>query len=279
MATINLATAYSKQIAKKFTAESFVGGNVSQRYSFDGVKSIVVSTPVTTDLVDYDRTKVNGSRFGALSELEDSIQTLTLTQEKSFNKAIDRGNYTDTQLKYKAGDMLRLQIREKVIPMLDKYCFEKWTDAAGTKAAVGALTKSSIVTAIMEAKVAMDNALVPSENRFLYIGASNYAKLLTSTEYMSLRALGEKAIRKGDVGEVADMRVIKVPDVYLPSDVQFLVTYKESVLHPVKLKTARVLTDDSAVDGWIVQGRWYFDAFVLDAVKMGVYAALTAARE
>lgn len=67
MATINLATKYSTQLAKKFTAGSFVAGNASRRYEFDGVKSIVVATPITTDLVDYDRTKVDGSRFGALT--------------------------------------------------------------------------------------------------------------------------------------------------------------------------------------------------------------------
>lgn len=278
MATINLATAYSKQIAKRFTTNSFVGANVSQRYSFDGVRSIVVSTPITTELVDYDRTKVDGSRFGTLSELEDEIQTLTLTQEKSFNKSIDRGNYTDTQMKYKAGDYLKLQIQERVVPMLDSYCFNKWTAGAGTQANVGELTEKNIVKAILQARIAMNDALVPSEGRVMYISSDNYVKLLTSPEYLNLQKLGEKAICKGDVGRIGDMRVIEVPGSYFPSDLQFLITYKESVLHPVKLKTARVLTEDSNVDGWIVQGRWYFDAFVLEALKMGVYAALSAER-
>lgn len=279
MTTINLAEKYSKRIVTGFSKESYVANNVSRDYEFDGVRTVNVMTPKTVELNDYDRTKADGSRFGELTEISDSIQTLTLTKEKSFNLSIDRGNYTDQQMLKKAGRMMNLEIKEQVTPMLDKYCFEQWTNGAGSKVAVGALTEKNIAAALLAASVAMDNELVPDEDRFVYIGATNYGKLLTSPEYLNLQKLGEKAIAKGDAGTVAGMRLIKVADKYLPSDVQFLATYKGSVLHPVKLKTARILTDDSAVDGWLLQGRYYFDAFVLEAKKMGVYAALTAARD
>lgn len=272
---INLASKYAKNIATVFTKASYVAGNYSTAYSFDGVRSINIWTPQTVALTDYDRTKER-DRFGTTVEMEDTLQTLTLTQEKSFSISIDRGNDADQMLIKRAGRMMTLQINEQVVPHLDKYVLGKWAELAGQTAAVGTPTKTNITGLVLDASAALDNALVPDDNRILYVKVSNYNKLRQSTEFIGLEGLGVKAVTKGMVGGIANMKVIKVPDSYLPEDVEFLVTYKEAVLHPVKLRTARILTEDRNVDGCLLQGRWYFDAFVLDAKKKGVYVAKTA---
>lgn len=278
MATsINLATSYSGKIATAFTKASYVAGNYSNDYSFEGVRSLNIWTPKTVDLVDYDRT-ATADRFGQMTEMEDSLQTLTMNEEKSFSISIDRGNYSDQMMMKRAGRMMNLQIAEKVVPMMDKYTFDAWVNAAGTKAATGALTKANVVGKLLDAGAALDNALVPDDNRVVYLPVRNYNALRQSSEFMNLEALGVKAVKKGEVGNVGNMRIVKVPDSYLPADVEFLLTYKGSLLRPVKLKTARILTEVKDVDGWLLQGRWYYDAFVIKAKEMGVYAGLTAAR-
>lgn len=272
---INLATKYSDKIATVFTKSSYVAGNYSTAYDFDGVRTINIWTPKTVALSDYDRTAAT-DRFGTTVEMEDSLDTKTLTQEKGFSVSIDRGNNSDQMLIKRAGSMMKLQINEQVVPYLDKYALSKWAELAGQQKSVGSLTKSNITGAVLDGAAALDNALVPDDNRIMYIKVTNYNLLRQSSEYCGLEGLGVRAISKGEVGTIANMKVIKVPDSYLPEDVAFLLTYKEAVLHPVKLKTARILTEDRNVDGCLLQGRWYFDAFVLDAKKDGVYAAQTA---
>jgi len=48
------------------------------------------------------------------------------------------------------------------------------------------------------------------------------------------------------------------------------------VIFPNKMKTARILTDVAGIDGAVLEGRNYFDAFVLGAKCDGVYAAVAA---
>lgn len=274
---INLAVKYSPKIMEKFVKESFIANNVSREYTFDGVKTLRVYTPKTVDLNDYDRT-ATANRFGTPVEMEDEIQEMTLRQDKGFAITIDRGNNSDQMMIKESGRMLNMQIAEKVVPYMDKYAFKQFVMNAGTVKGITKPTKTTIVQAIMDAETALTNALVPAENRYLYIGASMYNLLRMSSEFLAVDNLADKALTKGLVGEIADMKVIKVPDSYLPGDCFFLVTYKKSVIMPNKLKTARVLKEVPGIDGALLEGRNYFDAFVLGTRAMGVYAAVDSSK-
>ena len=87
---INLADKYSSKIAEKFTQESIVAGKCSKEWDFSGVKSIKIYTPQTVDLVDYTRSGSN--RYGTPTEMGDTVQEMTMTQDKSFSLTIDKGN-------------------------------------------------------------------------------------------------------------------------------------------------------------------------------------------
>ena len=272
MSSINLASKYSDKIAAKFTHASYFAGNVSTDYDFAGVKSLTIYTPVTVDLNDYDRTAA-ANRFGTPTELGDTIQELVMTQDKGFSITIDRGNDSDQMLTKEAGKMLGIQLSEKVVPLMDKYALDKYFHEAGN--IVGADTVPSqddIVSYIFDAATTMDNKLVPPENRYLYIKATYYNILRQASEFLAVDSLAVKALGKGLVGEIADMKVIKVPDCYFPENTYFLVAYKDSVILPNKIKTARVLKNVPGLDGSLLEGRNYFDAFVLGAKADGVYA-------
>ena len=272
MSSINLASKYSDKIAAKFTHASYFAGNVSTDYDFAGVKSLTIYTPVTVDLNDYDRTAA-ANRFGTPTELGDTIQELVMTQDKGFSITIDRGNDSDQMLTKEAGKMLGIQLSEKVVPLMDKYALDKYFHEAGN--IVGAdkePSESNIVSFIFEAATLMDNKLVPPENRYLYIKATYYNILRQASEFLAVDSLAAKALEKGLVGEIADMKVIKVPDCYFPENTYFLITYKDSVILPNKIKTARVLKNVPGLDGSLLEGRNYFDAFVLGAKADGVYA-------
>ena len=94
---INLASKYEDKILQEFTHASFMKNNVSNEYDLTGVRSLTIYTPVTVDLNDYDRT-ATANRFGTPTEMQDTVQELTMTQDKGFAITIDRGNNSDQMM-------------------------------------------------------------------------------------------------------------------------------------------------------------------------------------
>lgn len=277
---INLVTQYEKQMVKEFTHESFIDGGVSNRYSWDGNNTIVLTTPVFQEPVDYDLSSnvIESSRFGQLTDLEDKIQRITFDQSKAFNKAIDLDYASDQQYKKKAGEMIKEQFMTKMVPLRDKNAFSKWASHAGIIVTVtsGDLAKTKIAETLSNALIAMDNALVPSENRTIYLAASNYGKLRLCPEFIEVDNLANTSLTKGTVGTFMAATVKKIPDIYLPAGVQFMICYKESVVAPVKIKTMRILKEHPDVDGAVLQGHHKYVSDVVAAIKDGVYVAVLA---
>lgn len=268
---VNLAEKYSKQIADKFTHSSFVQGNVYTGYEFAGAKTVNIYTPITVDLVNYNR-NASANRFGTPTEMQDSVQALELTQDKSFSLAVDKGNNQD-QMGVKAGArMLNMQIKEKAVPLMDMWALSKFDALAGKRVAVASLAKNTITEEIFKGAAALDNALVPSDNRICYVKSSVYNMLRLSPEFVGVDKLGEAALAQGVVGYAADMKIVKVPDSYMAAN--FICTHKNAVIAPVKIKTARILNDAPGIDGVLLEGRYYFDAYVIGAKAGGVYAAV-----
>lgn len=272
---INLATKYSNKIAEAYAHESYIANAyVSNAYDFAGVRSVTIYTPTTVEPTDYNRS-ASANRFGTPEEMQDVIQELTMSQDKSFALTIDKGNQSDQMQIKEAGRMMKLQVREKVTPMMDKYSFAQWMTNAGTRKTMSAPTKTTVVGALYDGLTAMDNAQVAENDRVIYIGATYYNLLRQSTEFLAVDPLAEKALTKGLVGSFGNCKVVKVPDAYLTGGF-FLITQKEAVLRPIKIKTSRILTDAPGIDGSLLEGRYYYDAFVLDTKKLGVYAAVNA---
>ena len=276
MATINLATKYSNKIDEKFTLSSRVKGNTSNDYELTGVKSVRIYTPVTQELADYIRSGT--SRYGAPKEMEDTIQELTMTQDKAFSITIDKGNYNEQQMVKKAGRMMAMEMDEQVVPTIDKYALNRYCELAGQNASLSsAPTKSSIVGNLFDCAAAMDNKLVPADSRVLYIKSTYYNLLRQSSEFLAVDNLAAKALTKGVVGEAADMTIVKVPDSYLPENVYFLATYKRSVILTQKIRDSKLHTDPPGISGALLEGRFNYDAFVLSAKADGVYVAAASA--
>ena len=273
---INLASKYSDQIAEVFTRASFIKGKTAETYDLTGVKTLKVYTPITVEEVDYDR---DGGlkRYGDVTEMQDVVQELTMTQDKAFTLTIDKGNNLDQNLVKNAADMLRLQLNEKSTPAADKYAFRRFVTMAGTIAESAVKpTKADIISKIADASQALDDALVPDDNRYLYLTSEMYKLVCTSDEFAGVDVLARQSIAKGVCGEVFGMHVVRVPKSYLPEDVYFLVAHKDAVLMPYKIADAKVHEDPVGVSGALIEGRHYYDAYVLGAKCGGVYAVVAA---
>lgn len=274
MPSINLAGKYSDKICESFKGPSYFAGKGSQEYDFAGVRSITVYTPKTVPMGDYDRKNVNGPRFGQLTEMEDTVQELTLTRERSFNISIDKGNLNDQMLIKEAGKMLKLQNEEQAVPDLDKYAMGVFCNKAGNiTASTANITESNIVKEVDKARIVFANKHVPIQNRYLYMTPERVSMLLDATQEVRNESLSKEAYQNGVVAKVRGFNVVETPSDYFEDGVDFLAIHKNSFTVPLKIKTMRILNEHPDVDGAVLQGHYYHDAFVFGAKCDGVYCS------
>lgn len=272
---INLSTKSANELVQAAALEaSVLTGALSEEYDFVGAKTVKVVTAVTQDMNDYQRTGMN--RYGTPTEVQDTVQEMTLTQDKGFSLTVDKGNLKDQNNLKKAEKILRLQVKEKALPLYDTYVLAQLKANAGTTSTALKLTKTNVVEAIMDGGAALDDAEIPSEGRTLFISAKAYKFLKISEEFIQLDKLGTKSVTKGLVGEIDGMRVVKVPSGRMPSNTAFIIVHKESATAPKKLADAKIHQDPPGLSGNLIEGRWYYDAFVLEARAKGVYAHIEA---
>ena len=127
--TVNLDTKYSKKIDQAFTIASLLKGRLSAENEFVGARTVRIHNINTVPLNDYNR-GASANRYGEPAEVGDTVQELTMTQDKSFSGVIDKGNNMDQSIN-KAGKFLGVEMSEEVIPAYDKYCFGRLCMLAG----------------------------------------------------------------------------------------------------------------------------------------------------
>ena len=272
---INYTTKYSSKIAERFKLGSLTDSACGHDYDFVGAKTIKIYSVDTVALNDFDRT-AGSNRFGAVANLGDTVQEMTCTQDKGFTFAIDAGDKSDQAIDKAAGKALRREIDEVINPTMDKYRLAKWAAGAGniyTPAA--APSKSTILGYLIDANAMATEDLVPTESRTMFISVDWYKLLVQADAVLSLEKLGSKAVSKGAVGLVDNCVVKPVPTSWMPEGFGALIKYKGCTVDPVKLQHYDVLTKVQGFDGPVVQGRVYYDAFVLDAKKNGIVALKT----
>lgn len=274
MAT-NYTTKYASKIAERFHLGSLTDSACGHDYSFVGAKTIKVYSVDTVALNDFNRT-AGSNRFGAVANLGDTVQEMTCTQDKGFTFAIDAGDQSDQAIDKAAGKALRRQIDEVINPTMDKYRLAKWAAGAGNEFTPSAApSKSTILGNIIDANAMATEDLVPTENRTMFISVDWFKLLVQADAILALDKLGAKAISKGAVGLVDNCIVKPVPTSWMPEGVGALIKYKGCTVDPVKLQHYDVLRKVQGFDGPVVQGRVYYDAFVLDAKKDGIVVLKT----
>jgi len=269
---INYAEKYSDRVAERFKTGSLTNSAVNQDYSFLGARTVRVYTIGTVPLNNYSATGAN--RYGTPVELPDMVQEMVLSQDKGFAMTIDKGNNLDQMLTKNAGKALRRQIDEVVIPYIDGYRLKRMCEQAGSIVPMAEPAVSTVVAAVLAAGERLDESLVPRTDRTLFIGTKYYTLLKGSGEFLGLEKLGEKALAKGIVGEIDGAKVVPVASSRMPADCFFILAHRDSTTSPVKLDEYKVHENPPGISGALVEGRLYFDAFVLNAKKMGVYAAV-----
>lgn len=263
-ASINLATKYSSKIDEKIINGALSAASVNQDYDFIGAKTVKVYSFDPVAMNDYTRSGSN--RYGSPSELQDNTQELTLTQDKSFTFTIDKGNKLDSPEGVReAGKALNRQIDEVIVPMLDKYRFTKIADNAGHKFYdTTGVTASTAYSYFLTANEAIDEADIPAEGRVCNASPLFLNLIKQDSSFIKSTDIAQNMLVKGQVGEIDGVAIVKVASSRLPAGCLFEITHKAATVAPVKIEDYKIHDNPPGISGMLVEGRVYFDAFVLN---------------
>jgi hypothetical protein len=78
-------------------------------------------------------------------------------------------------------------------------------------------------------------------------------------------------VNKGIMGEVDGCKIVKVPSSHLPRGAAFLITHSIAATGPKQLEDYRIHDDPPGVSGWLVEGRFIYDCFVLNEKADAIY--------
>ena len=133
-----------------------------------------------------------------------------------------------------------------------------------------AATASNAYEKFLALQEDLDNAKVPQGGRFA----------LVTPKYLNLLKLDPNFIKKGDmsqqiaingvVGEVDGVYIIKAPTSYFPTKVNCILTNRLVMPSPVKLQDYKIHQDPPGINGWLVEGRIRYDAFILNEKKNAI---------
>lgn len=275
---INLHTKYSDKIKQVYTHNSFIAGKTNQEYSFVGVKTVRIPTILTQDLNNYDRT-ATGNRYGTPKELQDAVQELSVTQDKSFAITIDKGNNAEQQMMKQAGKVMEAQMREKVTPTTDKYAVGKFAADAGKALAYSAaVSKSNIIAKLLEIEVYFEDNFVPTDRRYVLVKNIHIPMIKLSDEFHYSDTAITDLILKGVVGKIGTLNIIGVPASYMPANVEHVAFQSNSVMLPFKIKDTNLHVDPPGLSGHLLEGRFLYDAFVIGAICDGVVVVVASGK-
>lgn len=270
---INLVTKFQPYVDEAFTAESKASMLTNKDFDWSGAHTIKIHKVNTVPMSDYDRagTGENTSRYGALGKVENTIEEMTLTKDRSFTFVIDTLDEDETGGVLSAAAALGRQQREVIIPEVDTYVYGVMTANAGTKVTNVTLTSANLYDEIIQATETMDNNDVPDTGRILTVTPSVYRLLKKCPDLDIDCDITAEQKAKGVVGMIDGMDVVKLPAKRLPAKFGFMIAHPVATVAPTKLEEYRTHDNPPGISGKLVEGRIVYDAFVLDNKKMAIY--------
>lgn len=272
---VNLASKYSSKVDERFKLKSLTEVAVHQDYEWEGVNAIKVYSIPTVAMSNYTRTGL--ARYGTATELEDTVATYTVTRDRAFTFTIDRGNQMESVGVREAGKALARQNDEVIVPEIDTYRLAAWVTAAAANSGrptATNITSSNAYSSFLTGTAYLDENKVPQGGRFAFVTPTFYNYIKLDPSFIKESDEGQKKLNGGHVGDIDGVKIIKAPSTYFPAKTPFIITHRSVMCAPKKLEDYKTHDNPPGINGWLVEGRIIYDAFVMDAKKKGVYAWL-----
>lgn len=275
----NYATEVLSKIDERFYLESKTNAIVNNGVEFDfsGVNAVTIYNIDTVPENDYQRSGT--MRYGELVELGDGVQTLTLSQDKSFAISIDRGNREDSKMVLAIDDAVDRQVREVSVPTVDIYRLNILAAyaVANSQSNTTAVTSSNAFLLILNQRAALQNAKVNLDDIVCYVTPEVEAFLWQDTTFKTAsdRSTADRAT--GVIGTILGMTIVTCPDSYFIANFGFMLVSSKVLVAPTKFN--EIKTGDGfpfGISGMVAFGRRYYDAFITNnkgpAIRLGKIA-------
>lgn len=279
---IDLASKFSPVVDERFEVESKTSLITNKDYDFIGVKSIKIYSVGTAEMNDYGRNTNIGneegavfSRYGLIKDLSTEIQEVQMEKDRSFTFVIDKMDEDETLGALNAGTALARQLREEVIPEVDKYTYAKVVSKAG-KVESEELTNENAYDALVAGNEFQDEKKVPAEGRVAIVTPAYYNKLKKDKSAVLETEIGQDMKIKGVVANMDGVVIQKVVSSLLPEGVNFILAHKIATTQAIKLAEYKIHTDAVGVSGSLVEGRIYYTAFVRNNKKNAIYVSTSS---
>lgn len=274
---INLASKYSTKVDERFKLKSLTELGINRDYDWSGVKTVSVWSIPTVAMNDYTRTGL--ARYGAAAELQDTKQDMTLTRDRSFTFTIDKGNYNEQMMVKNAGKALARQIDEVIVPEVDIYrlaAMAAAATAAGGVTAATAITSANAYSNFLKAGEYMSDNKVPLERRVAFVTPQFYSFIKLDPSFLKASDTGQGLLINGVVGQVDGVKIVVVPSSYFPANTAFIMAHPAATVAASKLEDYKTHDNPPGINGWLVEGRIIYDAFVLANKNKALYIHKTA---
>ena len=280
---INLVTKFSPLVDEKFTAESKTSLVTNKDCDFIGTHSIKIYSVGVAPMNDYGRNTTLGtgesevlSRYGVIKDLATTVQEVSMEKDRSFTFVIDKEDEDETLGALNAGSALARQLREVVIPEVDKYTYAKMSANAG-KSITETITNTTAYTSINAGTELFDEKMVPMEGRVVTCTPVFYTMLKQDKNAVLETETGQNMRIKGVVSNMDGVTIQKVPSSLLPENTNFILSHKIATTQAIKLAEYKINNDPQGISGALVEGRIYYTAFVRDNKKDAIYVSVHAA--
>lgn len=279
--SVELTTIYAPKTDELFAAESKISLLTNTDYDWTGAHTVKVWKISTSEMNDYSRNRAKGqsevasvSRYGELIDLNAQTEEMTLKKDRSFIFNIDKLDMDETAQQLAAETALARQLREVVIPEVDKYTYGVMAAGAGNTVVGDTTTPANIYSLVLAGSEFLDDNEVPETERALVVVPSIYT-MLKQSDIFDKTDVGAEMRARGVVATLDGMNVIKIPSKRMPANFGFMIAHPSATTAPVKLEDYGMHENTPLSSGTIVTGRICYDAFVLDNKKKGIYVYKT----
>ena len=268
--SITLTEKFAEKVDERYHPISVTNAGVNQNYDWDGAQTIKVTSVGTVAMKDYDRETGYGAVASA-DGLSNAIQVLTLTKDRYFRAKLDKMD--EEESKIKGGEVLARQLREVTIPEIEAYRLQVMCKAIVTNTQAIEQTKT-VYEHFLEANEKLDEANVPQVTRVAFANPAFINALKLDPNFVKTGDLSQEMLLKGQVGQVDGVPIIKTNTAWLKDDstnnFDCIIVDKNATVAPIKLAEYTANPNHPDFSGTVFQGRFYYDAFVLDMKKKGL---------
>ena len=233
MAAVNYAESYERALAQAYPNVLNFGElyNVAnnQTYKFVDSKTIHIPSISVTGRKNVNRDAIDGN---FQRNVDNSFETKTLTFYREWSTSIDPADVLDTNMILTIQNATKVFNEEQKFPEKDAYTISKiyadWT-AEGKEADKTPLTVDNVLLVFDKLMEAMDEALVPSNGRLLYVTPAVKTLLKQASQIGLSRNVqtGANTINRV-VDRLDEIKLISVPSFLMKTAYNFTTGFEPS---------------------------------------------------